>query len=193
MTDGPIDATIPIDYRRAFEDAPVGQLIARNRVIHDCNKALAKMFRTTIGDLVGSSTKRLFPSQARFEETGSRIAPLLAKNLSFADDRVMCRSDGDLFWAHVSGYTYTPEEPFRETIWAFTDLAESRQVNSKLRGSMTPRERDIAALFIEGKSAKEAAQALGISHRTVDIYRGRLLGKYGVSSTKELVKRLLAG
>jgi DNA-binding CsgD family transcriptional regulator len=58
---------------------------------------------------------------------------------------------------------------------------------------LTGRERDIAALFVEGKTAKEAALLLRISPRTVDIYRSRLLRKYSVSSTYDLVRRLTTG
>ncbi len=182
-----------IDYRRAFQDAPVGQAIGRDRVICDCNRAFAAIFRGEVDDLVGTTFERLYPTQAHFADTGSRIAPVLAKNRTFSDDRVMRRLDGELFWVHVSGFTYTPDDPHRETLWAFTDLSINRKVNSALRGSMTPRERDIAALLIEGKTGKEVGQALGISFRTVDIYKTRLLRKYGVASTPELVKRLLAG
>jgi PAS domain S-box-containing protein len=182
-----------IDYRRAFQDAPVGQAIGQNRIICDCNRAFAEIFRTHVEDLVGTTFERLYPTQAHFADTGSRIAPILAKSRSFSDDRVMRRLDGELFWVHVSGFTYTPEDPHRETIWAFTDLSTNRKVNSLLRGSMTPRERDVAALLIEGKTGKEVGKALGISFRTVDIYKTRLLRKYGVASTPELVKLLLAG
>jgi DNA-binding CsgD family transcriptional regulator len=182
-----------IDYRRAFQDAPVGQAIGRNRVICDCNRAFAEIFRGKVEDLVGTTFERLYPTQSHFADTGARIAPVLAKNRTFSDDRVMRRLDAELFWVHVSGFTYTPADPHRETIWAFTDLSTGRKVNSALRGSMTPRERDIAALLIEGKTGKEVGLALGISFRTVDIYKTRLLRKYGVASTPELVKRLLAG
>jgi PAS domain S-box-containing protein len=182
-----------IDYRRAFQDAPVGQAIGRDRVIWDCNRAFAEIFRAKIESLVGTTFERLYPTQAHFADTGKRIAPILSKNSSFSDDRVMRRLDGELFWVHVSGFTYTPDDPHKETIWAFTDLSTSRKVNSTLRGSMTPRERDIAALLIEGKTGKEIGRALGISFRTVDIYKTRLLRKYGVTNSPELVKRLLAG
>ena len=93
----------------------------------------------------------------------------------------------------VHCFTYTPQDPHHDTLWVFVDLSEERKVNSALRGSMTPRERDIAALLIEGRTGKEVAKALGISHRTVDIYKTRLLRKYGVSSTPQLVQHLLAG
>ena len=60
-----------------------------------------------------------------------------------------------------------------------------------LRGSMTPRERDIAALLIERETGNEIVKALGISPRTVDVYKTRLLRKYGVASAGKLVKQLL--
>jgi len=183
--------TRDIDYWRAFQDAPVGQAIARERVICDCNRAFAEIFRGKVEDFVETTFERLYPTQSHFEDTGKRIAPVLSKNHTFNDHRVMRRLDGELFWVHVSGFTYTPDSPHVETIWAFTDLSTTRKVNSELRGSMTPRERDIAALLIEGKTGKEVGMALGISFRTVDIYKTRLLRKYGVTSTPELVKRLL--
>lgn len=185
--------TAEIDYRRAFQDAPVGQAIARNRVIWDCNRAFADIFRGTVDALVGTTFERLYPTQAHFEDTGNRVGPVLAKRRTFFDDRVMRRLDGELFWVHVSGFTNSPEDPHRDTIWAFTDLGTQRKVNSRLRGSMTPRERDIAALLIEGKTGKEVGLALGISPRTVDIYKTRLLRKYNVTRTPELVERLLSG
>jgi PAS domain S-box-containing protein len=182
-----------LDYRRAFQDAPVGQAIARNRVIVDCNRLFAEMFRGAVEEIVGTTFERLYPDQSHFEQTGKRIAPVLAKHLSFSDDRVMKRLDGELFWVHVSGFTYTPDDPHADTIWAFTDLSTKRKVNSVLRGSMTPRERDIAALLIEGKMGKEVAKALGISPRTVDIYKTRLLRKYNVTNTPALIQKLVNG
>ena len=181
-----------VDYRRAFQDAPVGQMFCRNRLIVDVNFMFADMFRATREELIGHSTQRLFPSASLHEETGKRIAPLLRKKWVYADDRVMRRQDDELFWVHVSGFSWTPDDPHRETIWAFTDLSEGKKLNSELRGSMTPRERDIAALLIAGRNAKEIGISLGISPRTVDIYKTRLFRKYSVASSPELVKRLLA-
>jgi PAS domain S-box-containing protein len=186
-------AEASIDYQRAFQDAPVGQALGRNRVIVDCNRAFAKMFRSEVKNLVGTTFEQLYPTQSHFQQTGDRIGPVLSKHLTFSDDRVMRRIDGELFWVHVSGFTYTPDDPHADTIWAFTDLSTERKVNSPLRGSMTSRERDISALLIEGKTGKEVARALDISPRTVDVYKTRLLRKYSVKSTPELVKRLLAG
>src|SRR5271156_3366055 len=182
-----------VDYCRAFHDAPVGQVIAHNRVITDCNRAFADIFRGRISELIGMTFESFYPSPVHFESTGKRAEPLLSKSRIFADDRVMRRLDGELFWVHVRGFTYRPRRPHAETLWVFSELVSYGARAQTLRGSLTPRERDISALLIEGKTGKEVALALGISPRTVDIYKTRLLRKYSVTNTPDLVQRLLTG
>ena len=51
----------------------------------------------------------------------------------------------------------------------------------------------MAALVTKGLTAKEIGKALGISPRTVEIYRARLMRKYQASSAADLIQRLIAG
>ena len=53
-------------------------------------------------------------------------------------------------------------------------------------------EREIAALLIEGLTSKLIGKRLGISPRTVDVYRARLMRKYEAATTPELVHKLLS-
>jgi DNA-binding CsgD family transcriptional regulator len=62
-----------------------------------------------------------------------------------------------------------------------------------VRTGLTPREREVAALLMDGLTSKQIGKALVISHRTVEIYRARLMRKYEAHSTPDLVHRLLAG
>ena len=182
-----------IDFRRAFQDAPVGQAIASSRVITACNKAFAEIFRGKPGEVHRNDLRTPLSDAHALRERGNARRPAASKERVFADDRVMRRLDGELFWVHVRGFTYTPKDPHRNTLWVFTELSNRQPKNLTIRGSLTPRERDIAALLIEGKTGKEAALALGISPRTVDIYKTRLLRKYSVTNTPDLVQRLLTG
>lgn len=178
-----------VDYRIAFELAPVGLVLSRHRVIVDCNEALAEMFRTSRELLVGQSFLVLYPSPEEFERTGERIAPVLNAHGRYADDRIMKRGDGELFWCHVTGRAMERGAPHAAGIWSFEDLSSRRPVKAELTG----REREVAALLIEGQTSKQIGKALDISHRTVDIYRARLMRKFKASTTPELVQRLLAG
>jgi DNA-binding CsgD family transcriptional regulator len=46
---------------------------------------------------------------------------------------------------------------------------------------------------MDGMTSKEIGRVLGISHRTVEIYRARLMRKYTSSTTADLVHKLVAG
>ena len=59
---------------------------------------------------------------------------------------------------------------------------------------LTPREREVMALVVAGKPNKIIAAELGISHKTVEIHRGRVMEKLQVDSVAELVRlEVLAG
>jgi PAS domain S-box-containing protein len=183
--------TPPLDYRVAFDLAPIGLVISRNRLVEDCNQQLLDMFGATREQLVGRSFEVLYPTPAEFERTGQRIVASLNARGWYADERVMKRLGGarrgELFWCHVSGRALDPRQPHAAGIWSFEDLSSRRQVKADL----TAREREIAALLIEGLTSKLIGKRLEISPRTVDVYRARLMRKYGAATTPDLVHKLL--
>lgn len=54
--------------------------------------------------------------------------------------------------------------------------------------SLSPRERQILQLTVEGRSSAEIGAALHLSPKTVDTYRSRLMQKLGIDDTAGLVK-----
>ncbi len=180
-----------LDYRTAFELAPIGLVMSRNRLILDCNRQVIEMFGAGRELLVGRSFEMLYPTPAEFERTGVRIAASLNASGWYADERVMKRvggpQHGELFWCHVSGRALDPAQPHAAGIWSFEDLSARRLVGVEL----TPREREIAALLIDGLTSKMIGKRLGISPRTVDVYRARLMRKHRAGTTPELVHKLL--
>jgi two-component system response regulator FixJ len=51
---------------------------------------------------------------------------------------------------------------------------------------LTPREREVMGLLVAGQSSKEIARRLGISHRTVEIHRTRVMHKMRATNLIEL-------
>ncbi len=178
-----------VDYRTAFDLAPIGLVLSRQRLIVDCNRQVLAMFGAEREQLVGQSFAVLYPTADEFERTGARIVASLDRDGWYADERVMRRVSGELFWCHVSGRAIDPAQPHAAGIWAFEDLS-SRRV---LKLEFTAREREIAALLIDGLTSKRIGQRLAISPRTVDVYRARLMRKTGSATTAELVNKLLSG
>ena len=178
-----------IDYRLAFDQAPIGLVLSRNRIIVDCNSSLCEMFGHAREILIGQTFQVLYPSPEEYERTGARIAPILNAHGQYADDRIMQRASGETFWCHVTGRALNRATPHESGIWSFMDLSSRRPVKAEL----TAREREVAASLMEGNTSKEIGRALGISHRTVEVYRARLMRKYKASTTADLVHKLMAG
>ena len=177
-----------LDYRTAFELAPIGLVMSRERLVMDCNQRLLEMFGATREQLIGRSFAVLYPTHDEFERTGARIVASLNKRGFYADERVMKRHGGELFWCQVSGRALDPSHPHAAGIWSFEDLSSRRRVKTDL----TPREREISALLIEGLTSKQIGRRLGISPRTVDVYRARLMKKFDAGTTPLLVQKLLS-
>ena len=85
---------IALDYRTAFDLAPIGLVLSRQRQIVDCNRQVLTMFGATLDQLVGQSFQVLYPTHDEFERTGQRIVASLDAQGWYADDRVMKRVGG---------------------------------------------------------------------------------------------------
>jgi two-component system response regulator FixJ len=61
----------------------------------------------------------------------------------------------------------------------------------KKLSTLTPREKEVLDLVLAGKLNKNIAHDLGISSRTVEIHRGRLMQKLGAKNLAELIRMFL--
>jgi two-component system response regulator FixJ len=69
-------------------------------------------------------------------------------------------------------------------------LRQRDQIRDRLQ-SLTPREREILTLVTRGKANKVMAGDLGVSQRTVEIHRARVMEKMGAESLAQLVRMVL--
>lgn len=54
--------------------------------------------------------------------------------------------------------------------------------------TLSPREHEVMGLLVQGLHNRRIAEELGISHRTVEVHKARVLEKLGVRSVVELVR-----
>ena len=69
-------------------------------------------------------------------------------------------------------------------------LGEHTRIKAHLE-SLTPREREVLDLMTQGKQNKVIAQDLGVSPRTIEIHRARVMEKMNAQSVAELVRMML--
>lgn len=182
-----IEATLNVDEMAlvAFEHSPVATIYTEHRIICRANAAFAEMFELPADEIEGLSTEGFYPSHDDFERVASKAQRALRATGHHADERTMQRQSGALFWCAVTGRSLTPNDPFAKSVWCFQDM--SRQWNlSELR----PRDREVAILVCEGRTAKEIARLLELSPRTVETYLARIKHKLSVRNIAELVSRI---
>jgi DNA-binding CsgD family transcriptional regulator len=69
----------------------------------------------------------------------------------------------------------------------FEDISSRRVVSRDL----TTREREIARQIAAGQSTKQIARTLGVSPRTIDGHRARLIRKVGAKSASEMIAKVI--
>lgn len=70
-------------------------------------------------------------------------------------------------------------------------LLQQRERIEQAYGSLTPREREVLMLVTQGKANKVMAGDLGVSQRTVEIHRARVMEKMGAESLAQLVRMVM--
>ena len=69
-------------------------------------------------------------------------------------------------------------------------LGEHARIKAHLE-TLTEREREVLELMVKGKQNKQIAQELGVSPRTIEIHRARVMEKMDAHSVAELVRMML--
>jgi DNA-binding NarL/FixJ family response regulator len=133
-------------------------------------------------------------------ESAQRIVKLLPRTrviaLSAQGERPFV---SQMVEAGVQGYVLKDEsvgtlaEAIRTVAGGQTWLPDSSQILSgPEKRLLSHRERLVLKELADGKRAREVAEVMGISTKTVDTYRRRMMSKLGLGSQAELVKYAVA-
>ena len=105
------------------------------------------------------------------------------------------QASGAYCWVENSGSPLIEDTVFVGFMGTAMDISERRnraftpdRESVRLVFALTERERQVLVLIAGGKSTKEAAAQLGISYKTADSHRSRILEKLGVHETASMVR-----
>lgn len=171
----------------AFANAPCAIVATRSRHVVECNKAFCEIFGYERGELLGQLMLKMYPSYGDYITIGElRYKELLQENRCI-DERFMKNKEGEVFWCQTQGITLTPDSPFDLAVWTFTKI-NIRQEKSR---NLSIREREVSGYIANGYTCKEIAKQLGISHRTIEAHRAKIMKKLGCRNTAELVSKII--
>jgi PAS domain S-box-containing protein len=104
-------------------------------------------------------------------------------------------ASGEYRWIENSGSPLIEDTVFVGFMGTAMDISDRRtrmftpdRESVRLVFALTERERQVLVLIAGGKSTKEAAVQLGISYKTADSHRSRILEKLGVHETASMVR-----
>ena len=107
----------------------------------------------------------------------------------------MRRANGEFAWLEDSGLPRLEDGAFAGFVGTAVDISDRRrrmftpdEASVRLVFALTERERQVLVLIAAGKSTKQAATQLGISYKTADSHRSRILEKLGVHETASMVR-----
>jgi PAS domain S-box-containing protein len=105
------------------------------------------------------------------------------------------KANGDYSWVENTGTPRFRDGCFIGFTGTALDVSDRRrraftpdEQSVRMVFSLTERERQVLVLIADGKSTKEAASTLGISYKTADSHRSRILEKLGVHETASMVR-----
>jgi PAS domain S-box-containing protein len=123
------------------------------------------------------------------------LKAFVARNQLRSQFRIQ-RADGEYGWLECAGVPrFNDDGAFAGYLGCNAELTGRRrpifqpdEQSVRIVFALTERERQVLALIAQGKSTKETATCLGISYKTADSHRSRILEKLGVHETASMVR-----
>src|SRR5690606_21045121 len=97
-----------LELQAILDNATVGILFTRNRLLVRCNALCAEMFAYPLSEFIGLPGRAIYPSDAVYDALAEEVGPILASGLSYRGELEMRRKDGSLFWCKVSAKAIDP-------------------------------------------------------------------------------------
>ena len=169
---------------RAFDAAPTGIVLAERRIIRTCNKTFAHLLGYEVAELLGQSFRILYHSDEEFENIRDIGLSVLQESGNYTDERLVKHRSGHGLWCRFRARTLVPLDPLAGVVMSFAPINDSEPI------SLSRRERQVLELMNQRLTSKQIAHRLGLSPRTIDDVRGRLIKRFGLRRAEDLLGRL---
>ncbi|MEN9479861.1 MAG: hypothetical protein RLZZ298_1256 [Pseudomonadota bacterium] len=121
------------EQRLIFDNAHVGIVWVRQRVILSCNKRMADMFLfATPQQMEGELTRIFYVTQTQWQDVGAEMYRDLERKGFAQSECEMRRQDGSAIWIMLTGRPLDQTDVAAGSIWVYTDITEKRQQEAQL-------------------------------------------------------------
>ena len=128
--------TTLLEQKAILDNAAVGIILSKKRVIAECNIRAAEMFGYADLELIGMSSVCIFPNLGAYEAMGREASPTLASGAAYTGETQLRRKDGRLLWCRLYGRAVDPQDSEHGTLWILEDIDEPHNNEDKLRRAL---------------------------------------------------------
>jgi len=114
------------EQQAIFDATTVGVMFVVKRQIMRCNRAMERLFGHSSEEMVGQSTRMLYPNQETFEAVGELVVEKLRTEGRFTEAMEMVRADGSLFSARLSAQRMAEDVPTAGYVAIIEDTTAER-------------------------------------------------------------------
>ncbi|WP_095595386.1 PAS and helix-turn-helix domain-containing protein [Actibacterium pelagium] len=168
----------------AFQSAPVGIALIERRVIRACNQMFCTLTGFDKKALLNQSSRVFYASDEEFERVRDVGLKELRDGRDYSDMRLLRRSDGSSIWCRFRAQAMNPNDPLEQTVLTYAKVADTND-----KPDLTAREMDVILGLRAGQTSKQIAILLGLSPRTVEDVRARLLAKFKSKNALEMLAK----
>lgn len=114
------------------------------------NQRAADMFGFGSEELIGETTRRLYPCDEAYETVGREALPALTRGEGFETEQELVCKDGSRVWVRCNGKAVDPTDLSKGTIWFLEDVTRAREERQRLaaaEAALRESERRLAAVL----------------------------------------------
>ena len=115
-----------------FDNALVGIVFLRDRRLTRCNRHFEQMLGYGPGELLGSLSRRWYPSDAEWEAAGQDCYAPLSQGRSFEGEIRLRKKDGSIVVCDTRSRAADPAHPQHGSVWIAMDITERQNAQAAL-------------------------------------------------------------
>jgi len=142
-----------------FNNAAVGMMFVRNRIVRRCNRRFEEIFGYAEGELVGNSTLVFYPTVRDYDESWGRTYDPLNRGETVSGEERMRRKDGSLLWVRTTGCKTEAPGLGLDVIWIFEDVSGRHRAEEALLRAQNEMEQRVVERTSELTTSNRQLQA----------------------------------
>ncbi len=146
------------EQQMIFDNAAVGILFVRDRMVQRYNKKLAEIFGYQPEELAWRSTRVFFLNEDDYQGYGAAAFPVIMAGGTYIGETRVRHKDGHAFWVRATGRQVASQTDSVDLTWIFEDVTERHQAEEALLRAHEELEQRVVERTAELASANSLLQ-----------------------------------